>query len=60
MNRAYYSDTIARFLDKPPDEILGRLTRGAGADGWAVETDQNNAWREQIDLLKTILAALPE
>ncbi len=56
MNRAYYSDTISQFLDKPPDEILGQLTRGAGEDGWAVETTQNNAWREQIVLLKAILA----
>ncbi len=55
MNRAYYSDTIAQFLDKPPDEILGQLTRGSGADGWAVEPTQNDAWREQIALLKVIL-----
>jgi hypothetical protein len=55
MNRAYYSDTIAQFLAKPPDEILGQLTRGAAADGWAVETTQSDAWREQIALLKEIL-----
>jgi hypothetical protein len=56
MNRAYYSDAIAQFLDKPPDEILGQLTRGAGVDGWAVETTQTDAWLEQIRLLKAILA----
>ena len=56
MNRAYYSDTIYQFLDKSPDEVLGQLTRGAGADGWAVETTQNSAWLEQIRILKEILA----
>src|SRR5262249_2497019 len=56
MKRAYYSGTIAQFLDAPPDVILGQLARGAASDGWAVETTQTEAWVEQIALLKLILA----
>lgn len=56
MNRAYYSDLIAQFLDRSPDEILGQLTRGARTDGWALETTQTDAWLEQIALLKATLA----
>src|SRR5262245_31191238 len=56
MNRAYYSDTIAQFLARESDEILGQLVRGARADGWSAETSQTDAWLEQIALLKAILA----
>lgn len=57
MNRAYYSDTIASFLEKEPDEILGQLVRRASADGASIETTQTDAWLEQIAILKAALAA---
>ena len=42
MNRAYYSDNIAGFLDRDPDAILGELVRRAGADGTQIETTQTD------------------
>src|SRR2546425_10982500 len=56
MNRAYYSDSIAAFLHREPDEILGQLVRRASADGASIETTQTDAWLEQIAILKTSLA----
>lgn len=52
MKRAYYSDTIAHFLDKGTNEILGQLVRSAGMDGASVETTQSDAWVEEIAILK--------
>ena len=57
MNRAYYSDIIATFLDKEPNEILGQLVRRASTDGASIETTQTDAWLEQITILKTALVA---
>ena len=56
MKRAYYSDTIAQFLAKAPDEILGQLTRSASAAGSSLESTQTDAWLEEIEILKTALA----
>jgi hypothetical protein len=56
MNRAFYSDTIAAFLLKPPDQILGELTRSASAAGASLEFTQTDAWLEQINILKGALA----
>ncbi len=50
-NRAYYSDSIANFLIRPSDEILGILTRGS----IAVEAPQRDAWLMQIELLRPSL-----
>lgn len=50
-NRAYYSDSIANFLIRPSDEILGILTRGS----IAVEATQRDAWLMQIELLRPCL-----
>lgn len=60
MRRAYYSDGIANFLHKAPDEILGQLVRGAGADGAYIETAQTDAWLEQIRILKAALGPYGE
>src|SRR5688572_31409356 len=56
MKRSYYSDTIAAFLDKPPYEILGQLTRSASVAGASLESTQTDAWLEEIGILKTALA----
>jgi hypothetical protein len=56
MIRAYYSDTLAAFLEKEPDEILGYLVRRASAEGASIATTQTNAWLEQIAILKVVLA----
>lgn len=50
MNRAYYSDTITRFLARSQNEILGELGRGH-----TVEASQNDAWIEEIRILQSTL-----
>lgn len=56
MDRAYYSDSIAGFLERDPDAILGELVRRAGADGSQIETTQTDAWDEQVRILKRVIA----
>ena len=51
--RAYYSDSIETFLDRSSDEILGILTRNSA---FAIEATQRDAWTEQSNILKTVLA----
>ncbi len=53
MSRAYYSDTIASFVNSDPDAIVGKLTQGGQ---FAVETTQRDAWLGQIAILKPILS----
>lgn len=53
MQRSYYSATIAEFLNTTSNEILGQLTRSST---FAVEQTQSNAWLEQINILKRVLA----
>src|SRR5687768_10657062 len=52
MGRAYYSDTIAQFLDKAPTEILGELARSASTAGASLESTQTDAWLEEIGILR--------
>lgn len=52
MRRAYYSDTIAAFLDRAPTDILGTLVQNSQ---FAVEAPQRDAWLEQVSILKRVL-----
>ena len=54
MNRAFYSDSIADFLRRKPDEILGVLTKQAE---FAVEQTQTDAWLEEIGILRPALSS---
>jgi len=53
MSRAYYSDSIANFVQSDPDTIIGKLTQGGGFDLRPTQTD---AWSGQIKILRPILA----
>ncbi len=53
MNRAYYSDPIAAFLSTSVETILGRLEIG---NTFASELTQRDAWLEEIQILKSVLA----
>jgi hypothetical protein len=53
MKRAYYSDTITKFLHLASDEILGRITRNTE---FASETSQRDSWLEEISILKNALS----
>jgi hypothetical protein len=49
--RWMYSDAFDHFIRRSSDEILGELVRRAGGN---VELSQNNAWQEQIAILKAL------
>ena len=53
MKRAYYSDTITKFLHLTPDEILGRIARNTE---FSTEQSQRDAWLEEITILKNSLS----
>lgn len=53
MKRAYYSNTITKFLESETDAILGKLTHGS--DDSSIRDTQLTAWREQVEILKPIL-----
>ena len=52
MKRSYYSDTIANFLDRSIDEILGLLSHH---NEFNLEQTQRDAWIEEIKILKKVL-----
>src|SRR6478672_1768186 len=52
MQRYYYGDSIAEFLGKSPDTILGALV---AASQFSLEMTQRDAWLEQVELLQTTL-----
>jgi hypothetical protein len=54
MQRAYYSGSIPDFLATTPNEILGTLLANTG--GSATEHTQRDAWVEQINILKRVIA----
>jgi hypothetical protein len=54
MNRAFYSDSIADFLARDADDILGVLARHSE---FAVEQTQRDAWLEEIRILHSALSS---
>lgn len=50
--RWLYSADYGRFMSSGENEILGEIVRHAGND---VELNQNNAWQQQIRLLKQLM-----
>ena len=55
MQRAYYSDTIAAFLDTEPRAIQGDLSKNSEG---AIEQAQIGSWAHQIQLLKSVMKGL--
>src|SRR5262245_36198040 len=53
-SRAYYSASIASFLDHADADILAALTLGSS---FAIEPTQRDAWVEQIGIMRTTLAS---
>ncbi|NLE57351.1 MAG: DUF2075 domain-containing protein, partial [Planctomycetes bacterium] len=54
MRREYYSDTVAAFLDRQPQEILGVLAENCS---FPLEPPQRDAWLEEIGILQQVLPA---
>ncbi len=53
MSRAYYDDSIADFVNKDPDAIIGILNQSSE---FKIENAQRDAWLGQIKILKPILS----
>ncbi|HWI83492.1 DUF2075 domain-containing protein [Ramlibacter sp.] len=54
MKRAYYSAPVSEFLGHSAETILGTLT---ACSEFPVEAPQRDAWLEQVQILKKVLAA---
>jgi hypothetical protein len=53
MERAHYSDPIAVFLRRSPEQIIGIIALNTT---FAVEATQRDAWLEQINILQRVLS----
>jgi hypothetical protein len=51
-SRAFYSASIADFIQTDPSSVLGYLTNSSG---FSIETTQRDAWRSQISILHKAL-----
>ena len=51
----YYKDSIALFLKKSTEEIIGKITLSNQFDS---NTNQNKSWEHQIPMLKIALEGL--
>ena len=58
MNRSYYSDTVANFINEDSSSILGKLNANHTNENLNIK--QTRAWEAQIDLLKTCLVDLTD
>jgi Schlafen group 3, DNA/RNA helicase domain len=54
MNRAYYAESIAAFLESEPNKVLGALAKNSE---FAVQQAQSDAWLEEISALHSALRA---
>ncbi|MBT3318401.1 MAG: DUF2075 domain-containing protein [Clostridia bacterium] len=52
MNRAYYSNSVGKFLVEDKSSILGKLTHN---NQFTLEDLQRNTWEEEISILKSEL-----
>lgn len=51
IRRWFYADSLDRFRSASPEQILGELAQHAGGD---IDLNQNNAWQQQIEILKKL------
>ena len=52
LSRAWYTDTVSRFLHESPDKIIGRMTTKSAQDGFETNPLQVQAWQEEINILQ--------
>ncbi|MBQ6263648.1 MAG: DUF2075 domain-containing protein [Clostridia bacterium] len=57
MPKAYYDNSISGFLNTSDETILGRLLI---SDEFRTTTEQKNAWRDEICILKKQLSSVPD
>ncbi len=56
MNRAYYANSVEKFLKENPQTILGIL---ADQHEFELDDGQKLAWKAQIDILRLSLVDIP-
>lgn len=56
MKRAYYSGSIAKFIEQDKNEILGQLTCRSQFE---INQSQITAWREEICIMKKAMTGYP-
>ena len=56
MNRAYYKNTISKFLTEDSNSVLGQLS--LNHTNRSLEDLQKNAWVKQIEILKNELKGI--
>ena len=57
MQRYYYSESVAEFLARPAEAILGTMDQ---VNEFDLTMDQRNAWLEEFDIMKSVLGTLGE
>ena len=57
---AFYGASVAEFMVRPAEEVLGILTTRAALEFRGSEPEQARAWQSQVHLLRAALAQLPE
>jgi hypothetical protein len=53
MKRAYYSDTIQKFIELTPDELIGKMSMN---NEFTLLQTQRDAWLQEIEILKQIIS----
>lgn len=53
--RSWYKNAVSEFCSEPIESILGKLSASSTSAGFAVELEQNKAWREEIVILKSLV-----
>ena len=57
MQRFYYSESIAEFLARPAESILGCMDQ---VNEFDLTMDQRGAWLEEYEIMKRVLSELKE
>ena len=55
--RYYYSDSISGFLNREPDDIVGKMTN---ANPHLLNNDTIASWNDEIKVMKAVLAEYRE
>ncbi|MFH1463121.1 MAG: hypothetical protein ABIO70_01925 [Pseudomonadota bacterium] len=52
VGKAWYDASRADFVAQAAEVVVGSLASAAGEEGWSVEGEQHQAWRDSVELLQ--------
>lgn len=52
IGKAYYFDTIDNFVNEKTENIISQLTSGSCGEGFEINEEQYEAWKNQIEILQ--------